>query len=296
MVMLILLITKQSPVTVIHPWRSSETWENHLSSIIRMSGSQGIYRNPFLHHDTKHPRLARLPKPWIFVAHHSNHGKPGVLVHRSVGTAAKRHEFLPARLPWTSWQAQLHSLFDGKVTSFFRNQRFLRMERSPHTKKKSRCHVSQRLLHTLPSSNRSWTVGSFWGTIPPNQFVEILYFFHHNIHPFGCVKSRYHPDLLTSTKNLPQPWNKAIPGQTNAFLGHKMERTDRLSNQIFSSWQSTVDGFKLLSYLWGSNSSIVSQSLHGLRQKKKHPKKIVGSLKPTAFVTNKCQGTYLQYI
>ena len=136
MVMLILLITKQSPVTVIHPWRSSEMWENHLSSIIRMSGSQGIYRNPFLHHDTKHPRLARLPKPWIFVAHHSNHGKPGVLVHRSVGTAAKRHEFLPARLPWTSWQAQLHSLFDGKVTSFFRNQRFLRMERSPHTKKK----------------------------------------------------------------------------------------------------------------------------------------------------------------
>lgn len=102
MVMLILLITKQSPVTVIHPWRSSEMWENHLSSIICMSGSQCIYRNPFLHHDTKHPRLARLPKPWIFVAHHSNHGKPGVLVHRSVGTAAKRHEFLPARLPWNT--------------------------------------------------------------------------------------------------------------------------------------------------------------------------------------------------
>lgn len=269
---------------------------NHPSSIIWMSGSHGIYRDPFLHHDTKHPRLARLPKPWIFVAHHSNHGKPGVLVHRSVGTAAKRHEFLPARLPWTSWQAQLTHFLTEKWRRFFGTNGFYGWRDHPPTnKKKRRCHVSQRLLHTLPSSNRSWTVGSFWGTIPPNQLVEILYFFHHNIHPFVCMKSRYHPDLLTSTKNLPQPWNKATSEQTNTFLGHKMERTDRLSNQIFSSWQSTVDGFKLLSYLWGSNSSIVSQSLHGLRQKNTQ-KKIVGNLKPTAFVTNKCQGTYLQYI
>ena len=64
------------------------------SPVFWMSGPQGILS--FIHHQLHETPRWRLLKPWIFVAHHSNHGKPGVLVHRSVGTAAKRHEFLPA--------------------------------------------------------------------------------------------------------------------------------------------------------------------------------------------------------